>query len=60
MIQASTEVDVDFILDVQFGKEYYVECSVGMGVLIGHPVFKLKDESVAFPKFKKIKKDDTE
>jgi|GEM_PF-3841393 len=58
-VHARTEADASVTFDAEFGKEYYIECTIGMGVWVGHPILTLKDESVGLSMFQKIKKDDT-
>jgi len=61
-LHAKTEAETHLTIDVEFGKEYYVECSIAPGVMVGRPALTLQHESVGEPMFNKIKKkkDDTE
>jgi len=51
--------DAKVTFDVQFGKEYYIECVLGTGAWSGYPIITLKDESIGYSMFRKITKDDT-
>lgn len=44
---ASTESEAARNLTVEAGKTYYIECSVAMGVLAGHPSIKIANEAEA-------------
>jgi len=58
-IHARTEASSEVTINVEFGKEYYVECSIGMGVFVGRPVLSLKSEREGRQMFKSVKNDDT-
>jgi len=61
-LQAKTEAESTATFNVEFGKEYYVECTVAPGVWAGRPSLVLKDENLGRTLFNKIaaKNDDTE
>jgi len=59
-LHAKTETDVYLALDIEFGQEYYVECSIVPGVRMGRPLFVLQLEKVGTQRFNKIRKDDTQ
>lgn len=42
---AKTEAKSDVPLNVEFGREYYLRCTIGMGVMVGHPKLQLIDGS---------------
>ncbi len=62
-LMARTEVKREIPIDIEFGKEYYLKCSVGMGAMIARPVLELVDskqgkmEMESF-KMKELKKRD--
>jgi len=61
-LHGKTEADVNCTFDVEMGKEYYVKCSIGWGVMVGRPVFTPQDESEGRSAYGKIKakNDDTD
>lgn len=40
---AKTESTVELPIDIEFGKEYYVRCSIKMGAFVGRPKLELVD-----------------
>ncbi|MDR2972473.1 MAG: hypothetical protein LBU83_11185 [Bacteroidales bacterium] len=56
-LHAKTEAHAFLTFDVEFGKEYYVECTIRMGAFVGQPQIKLKDETEGRSEFNKIKSD---
>ena len=58
-IHARTEASSSVVINVEFGKEYYIECTLGMGVWVGRPILTQKDESVGHSMYNRVKKDDT-
>jgi hypothetical protein len=51
---AHTESKNFTIIDAKAGETYYVECSVGIGVLVGTPVFRQVRAAVAQPPLRKM------
>lgn len=43
-IWAKTESKVEVPIDVEFGKEYFIRCSVGMGIMVGRPEIQILSE----------------
>lgn len=50
-IWAETEKKVSTPIDIEFGKEYYIRCTVGMGLLIGRPVIKIVEPEKGRPEY---------
>lgn len=44
-VWARTESKVSLPLDIELGKDYYIECSVSMGAFVGRPAFSLCDRA---------------
>jgi len=40
---AKTEAKAEVPIDIEFGREYYLRCSMGMGVMVGRPKLQLVD-----------------
>lgn len=54
-IWAKTETKSEIPIDVQFGREYYIKCSLGMGVMIGHPHLQIVGRARGKTEFNSIK-----
>jgi small-conductance mechanosensitive channel len=52
---AKTEARKELPINIEFGKEYYIRCSVSMGVAIGHPKLELVDEQTGKKELSAIK-----
>ena len=51
---AKIESRDSIIIDVQRGQEYFVRCSVGLGVLVGKPDFSLVENHIARKEFERM------
>ncbi|MDR2084416.1 MAG: DUF2846 domain-containing protein [Bacteroidales bacterium] len=51
---ARTEAKAELPINIQFGKEYYIRCSITMGAFVGHPKIELVDSSVGKLEIKSI------
>jgi len=51
---AKTEAKAEIPVNIKFGNEYYVRCSVTMGVLVGRPKLELVDNEIGKSEFKYI------
>lgn len=40
---AKTEAKTELPIDIEFGREYYLKCSIGMGIMVGRPELHLVD-----------------
>ena len=56
-LHAKTEAHAFLTFDVEFGKEYYVECTIRIGAFVGQPQIKLKNETEGRSEFNQIKLD---
>ncbi len=45
MLWARTEARVEVPIEIEFGKSYYLQCGMTMGIIVGHPQLQLVDES---------------
>ena len=54
-LHAKTEADAFLTFDVEFGKEYYVECTIRPGAFVGQPQIKLKNATEGRSEFDQIK-----
>ena len=56
-IWAKTEVKKEIPVNVKFGNEYYIRCSITMGAFVGHPKIELVDNKTGEAEFnsKKLK-----
>lgn len=50
-IWGRTESKSSFPLNIQLGEEYYVRCSVTMGILVGEPKLELMPENVGYAEY---------
>ena len=51
---AKTETKVELPVDVKFGNEYYIQCSISFGALVGRPKLELVDNKTGKEEFAKI------
>jgi len=51
---AKTEARVELPVDIQLGHEYYIQCGVKMGVVVGRPTLKIVDAGEGKAQFDKI------
>jgi hypothetical protein len=51
---ARTESKTEIPIDIRFGNEYYIRCSVAMGVLVGRPKLELVDNKTGELEFRSI------
>jgi hypothetical protein len=54
ILWAKTERKVELPIDIQFGKEYYVRCSIIRGIFIGRPKLELIDNQEGIVEFQAI------
>lgn len=54
-IWAKTESKVEIPIDVEFGRVYYLRCSMGMGVMVGRPQLQLVDQTRGKSEYNSIK-----
>lgn len=52
---AKTEAKTEIPIDVEFGRAYYLRCSMGMGVMVGHPELQLMDPVQGKSEYNSIK-----
>lgn len=52
---ARTEKRTEIMVDFQPGKAYFLRCSVGVGALVGRPVFEIMDDYNGVMEFKGVK-----
>lgn len=52
---AKTESKAEIPIDIEFGKEYYIRCSMVMGVMVGRPQLQLVDRRQGKPEYSTIK-----
>lgn len=55
ILWASTEKKTELPVDIEFGKEYYIRCSLEVGVLLAHPRLQLVDKKKGKLEYSKIK-----
>jgi hypothetical protein len=53
---ARTESKTELPVDIQFGKEYYIRCSLKMGVAVGRPNMELVNNATGRKEFQAVKK----
>ncbi len=54
-IWAKTEAKTELPIDVEFGREYYLRCTVGMGLMVGRPKLELVNNRTGKAEFNFIK-----
>jgi hypothetical protein len=52
---AKTESKVEIPVDIEFGKEYYLRCGMGMGIMVGRPMLQLVDRGQGKLQYNSIK-----
>jgi len=52
---AKTEAKAEVPIDIEFGKEYYLRCTMGMGVMVGRPQLQLVDRMQGKSQYNSIK-----
>jgi hypothetical protein len=52
---AKTESKLEIPIDVEFGREYYLRCSMGMGIMVGRPQLQLIDRIQGRVEYNSIK-----
>jgi hypothetical protein len=52
---AKTEAKSEVPIDIQFGREYYLKCTVVVGVMVGHPKLQLVDRTQGKDDYDSIK-----
>lgn len=53
-IWARTEAKAELPINIKFGKEYFIRCSIGMGFFVGHPKLEIVDNSTGKSEFESI------
>jgi len=56
-LHAKTEAHAFLTFDVEFGKEYFVECTIRPGAFVAQPQIKLQNETEGRSEFNKVKVD---
>jgi hypothetical protein len=51
---AKTESKTELPVDIKLGQEYYIQCGLGMGVLVGRPRLEIVDNKTGKGEFAKI------
>jgi hypothetical protein len=51
---AKTESREELPVEIQMGREYYIRCSIGLGILVGRPVIEYVDGITGKQEFDKI------
>jgi len=54
-IWAKTESKVEVPIDIEFGREYYLRCSMSMGVMVGRPALLLVNKVNGRPSYEAVK-----
>lgn len=54
IIWSRTESRMEIPVEVEFGKEYYLRCTVDYGAMVGRPDFQLVNKEIGEPEFKSI------
>lgn len=52
---ATTETKSEVPIDIEFGREYYLRCSIVMGIAVGRPKLQLVEKIQGKPEYDKIK-----
>lgn len=53
-LSAKTETKTELPINIELGKEYYVNCGIKMGALVGRPKMEIVDKSKGKPEFDKV------
>jgi hypothetical protein len=56
-ISGSLETEEVKELDIKFGEEYFIECGINMGIVIGRPEINLVDKAMGRMRYEKIPED---
>jgi hypothetical protein len=51
---ARTESKAELPIDIQFGNEYYIRCSINMGILVGRPKLEIVDNQTGRMEFQAV------
>lgn len=54
-VWARTEAKEELPIDIEKGRQYYIRCKVGMGVLVGRPILELIDSKTGKAEFESFK-----
>lgn len=54
-IWAKTEAKTEVPIDIEYGREYYLRCTIGIGVMVGRPQLQLVDRMQGKSEYDKIK-----
>jgi len=54
-VWSKTESKSACLLDVKFGETYYIKCTVGMGLLVGHPELNIVDPIIGAMEYSQVK-----
>lgn len=52
---AKTESKSEVQMNFEYGREYYLRCTMGIGVMVGRPILQFVDPSIGKSEFKKTK-----
>jgi hypothetical protein len=55
MLWAKTEAKSEVPINIEYGREYYLRCTVGMGIMVGRPQLQLVDRSIGKTEFNSTK-----
>jgi len=53
-LSAKTETKTELPINIELGKEYYVNCGIKMGALVGRPKIEIVDKTKGKPEYDKI------
>ena len=54
MLWAKTETRAELPVDIRLGNEYYIQCGIGFGALVGRPRLEIVDNKKGKDEFSKI------
>jgi hypothetical protein len=57
MLWAKTEAKAEIPIDIEFGNEYYLKCTMGMGIMVGRPQLQLVDRIQGKAEYNKVKRE---
>jgi hypothetical protein len=60
ILWAQTEVKEELPIDIKIGKEYYIQCGIAMGILVGRPIFEVMGNEVGKIDYNSIELDKSE
>lgn len=55
-LSAKTEVTAELPVDIEFGREYFIRCTIQPGVMVGRPLLQVVDEEIGKGQFNVIYK----